>query len=268
MLIKLKDNKIVGYVNVGSPTLELEYLEIHDDLVQVQDTVITEDLKYYEIIEEELQIVSNIDELKDAEAAEELLKELHDGEIPEYNVISEKVELDGEEIIDGKRYTKYVVIPKTEDELQAYYEENFVEPETPEHTEATQNLIEDGFEVIDGTVYKKYIVTEKTPEEIVEYQTTHQLEIKQAMVLAIENLIQSKVDDYNEEHSLSFANIDSCTKYTLTPEYSHYQFCVDVIKWQTSVWEYARQVQTDVMNGTRTMPLLEELLAELPVFGE
>jgi len=125
---------------------------------------------------------------------------------------------------------------------------------------ATHRIAGSTYEVQADKVVKTYNVVEIPQEELMN-------KAKEEMMRAIETLIQSEVDKYNEANMVAFKDIDACAKYTTVTTYTHYQFCVDVIAWQTSVWEYARQVQADVMAGTRTMPTTEELLAELPVFG-
>ena len=74
MLVKILNNKPIGYINVGSPALELEYLETLNDLIQVPDIEITEDIKYYEIVDNTLKLVSNFLELKESEVEAERLK--------------------------------------------------------------------------------------------------------------------------------------------------------------------------------------------------
>lgn len=83
---------------------------------------------------------------------------------------------------------------------------------------------------------------------------------------AITDLIQGRIDIYNKTNGVAFKNIDACAKYTTVNTYTHYQFCVDAINWTVSVWEYARQAQLDVMAGSRAMPTVDELIAELPAY--
>lgn len=86
---------------------------------------------------------------------------------------------------------------------------------------------------------------------------------REKIELAINNLIQSKVDEYNVANSLSFKDIYSCAMYRTTDGYTHQPFCIAIWNWQTSVWEYARQVLSDVLNELRVAPTVDELLTEI-----
>ena len=88
------------------------------------------------------------------------------------------------------------------------------------------------------------------------------------MVKAVEEYIQSEVNKYNEANGVMFKDIDACAKYTTVPTYTHYQFCVDVITWNVNVWETSRAIEAEVLAGNRQIPTVEELVLELPVFGE
>ena len=37
------------------------------------------------------------------------------------------------------------------------------------------------------------------------------------------------------------------------------------LDWRDAIWTYAYQVQTDVKSGSRELPTIDELLAELPI---
>ena len=81
---------------------------------------------------------------------------------------------------------------------------------------------------------------------------------------AITNHIQSKIEAYNEANGLAFANIDSLQKYTVSEDYPHLPFINAVLLWNIAVWEHARGVMKNVLEGNRALPTVEELLAELP----
>lgn len=91
--------------------------------------------------------------------------------------------------------------------------------------------------------------------------------IKTDIVNAIDGYIQLEIDKYNNANNVLFKNVDSCMKYTAVPSYIHYQFCVDIIVWTPKVWEKAREIEMDILNGLREIPTIEELLSELPTFG-
>jgi len=83
---------------------------------------------------------------------------------------------------------------------------------------------------------------------------------------AVGDYIQSSIKIYNTTNGVAFSGIDAMQKYTIDPNYTHYQFAVDVLAWNIQVWEYARQVFADVQAGTRTLPTQDELIAELPIY--
>ena len=78
-----------------------------------------------------------------------------------------------------------------------------------------------------------------------------------AMESAIEAHINSVVQakGYNSQ--------DSIAKYLVTGN-AFYNEVKAISIWIGVVWVYANKVQTDVQAGTRAMPTVEELLAELP----
>ena len=147
---------------------------------------------------------------------------------------------------------------------------------------SAESLVEYGYLPIVGTepaydtaTHKlngiSYVVTATEVQKIYDMAPIPQEELlnkaKEEMMRAVESLIQGEITKYNEANMVAFKDIDACAKYTTIPAYTHYQFCLDVISWQTNVWETARSIQTAVLAGTRTMPTLEEFMAELPVFG-
>lgn len=162
-------------------------------------------------------------------------------------------------IKDGSIYkynvTKPKVITGSADGTYLPLEDN-----VPSIDTATQRIAGSTYEIQADKVVKTYTVVDIPAEEIMS-------KARDAMVRSIEQLIQSEIDKYNEANGVLFKDIDACAKYVNIPSYTHYQFCIDVISWQTNVWETARQIQSDVLAGTRTMPTEKELLSELPTFG-
>ena len=129
-----------------------------------------------------------------------------------------------------------------------------------QYNHKTQNRSEvPNYEILEDSVIGTYTVTDKSIQTIM-------AETKVEYELEVEKLIQDEIDKYNSANLVAFKNIDACAKYTNVPTYAHYQFCVDVILWQTNVWESARTIQKEVLEGVRPMPTLEEFMAELPVF--
>ena len=76
-----------------------------------------------------------------------------------------------------------------------------------------------------------------------------------------EQAIQSHINSVVT--SRGYDNENSIAKY-LVDGNPFYAECKAISLWIGNVWVYAHQVQADVMAGTRTMPTIEELIAELP----
>ena len=102
----------------------------------------------------------------------------------------------------------------------------------------------------DGTVVTK-------AQQEAEYMAKKLQDTAKAMEQGIENHINSVVqaNGYNSQ--------DSIAKYLVTGN-PFYDECTAISLWIGSVWVYSHQVQADVMAGTRAMPTIEELIAELP----
>jgi len=102
-------------------------------------------------------------------------------------------------------------------------------------------------------------------------KTTEQIYLEK--VTAAEALtdahIQAPIASYNNANGTNFGGIHNCASYINTPSYTHYQFCVDVWAFNVQVWEAARQIQIDIINGNLVQPETEEaFIALLPVWGE
>ena len=120
----------------------------------------------------------------------------------------------------------------------------------PEYDRATQRIGNVSYTVGTNDVIKTYEVVDIPQEEII--ATT-----AKAMEDAIENYINEtvKARGYNSQ--------DSIAKYLVVGN-PFYDECTAISLWIGSVWVYAHQVQADVVAGTREMPTLEALIAELP----
>ena len=82
----------------------------------------------------------------------------------------------------------------------------------------------------------------------------------------IEEHIQKPITDYNNNHGLAFGGVHNCANYLNNPEYTHYDFCLDVWNFNVDVWESARGTQDDVQNGTISMPSLDTFKTMLPIY--
>jgi hypothetical protein len=106
-------------------------------------------------------------------------------------------------------------------------------------------------------VVKTYSAVEIPEEELIAKKVN-------VFTKTIDSYIQSKIDEYNKANGVMFANVNSIMKYTINADYTHYPFCMAIVQWNIDVWESARAIQSNVLNGNRPEPTTEELLSELP----
>ena len=120
----------------------------------------------------------------------------------------------------------------------------------PQYDRVTHRIGNVTYTVGTDEVLKVYEVVAIPQEEII--ATT-----VKAMEEAIETHINTtvKAKGYNSQ--------DSIAKYLVSGN-PFYAECTTISLWIGSVWVYSHQVQADVMAGTRVMPTIEELIAELP----
>jgi len=111
-----------------------------------------------------------------------------------------------------------------------------------------------------------YFVVETLPDDI------------QAMV--DEQNAQRELDDYKKSLNskiqillnrqalnLGYDNINSIGKY-IGYDNPYREQAEGLGTWTANVWATAEQIQQDVLNGDREMPTVDEVLAELPKYGE
>lgn len=96
-------------------------------------------------------------------------------------------------------------------------------------------------------------------------------QIQAAKVSQAESIVEAHIAEvittYNQANMLKFDGIHSVANYINTPTYTHYPFCVAAWAFNVEVWEAARQLQIDIMNGVVEEPTTnEEFIAHLPVF--
>ncbi|MDX1728134.1 MAG: hypothetical protein R3203_10175 [Pseudoalteromonas tetraodonis] len=77
--------------------------------------------------------------------------------------------------------------------------------------------------------------------------------------------IQSEIDAYNKANGISYASIDSFTRYIYDINDPHYPESKSFLDWASACWTYARQEQDKLIAGTRTLPTDAEFIAELPI---
>ena len=72
--------------------------------------------------------------------------------------------------------------------------------------------------------------------------------------------IQSKLDE--EAKASGYHSIISACSYTGSVNFG--AEAQSLLNWRDAVWTYAFQVESDILSGARTLPTLDELIAELP----
>lgn len=131
---------------------------------------------------------------------------------------------------------------------------------TPPFDSATHTY--DGTETLTVNATNKTVevtkgIREKTNEELLVELQAKAKEAENAIEEYINTTVKAK--GYNSQ--------DSIAKYLVSGN-PFYAECTAISLWIGSVWVYSHQVQADVMAGTRTMPTIEELINELPKYGE
>lgn len=83
----------------------------------------------------------------------------------------------------------------------------------------------------------------------------------------VEEHIQEPIDTYNLTHGLKFKDAHACSNYKENIHYPHHVFCGDIWMFNVGVWMIARNIQSDVSNGTIAQPTDEEFKAMLPIYN-
>jgi len=98
-------------------------------------------------------------------------------------------------------------------------------------------------------------------EQEAEYMSVKIMQVVKGMEQAVQSSINAKCVE------LGYDNENSIAKYLVVGN-PFYDECRSISLWIGAVWVYVNQVKNDVEGGTRSMPATEELLAELPKYGE
>lgn len=114
------------------------------------------------------------------------------------------------------------------------------------------------FDIQDDKVVVVYTI-ENVPQEEIVNKTIQEVTSK------IDNFIQSKIDDYNKTNGTMFKDINAIAKYLIDTNYTHYPFCYALTMWNIQVWETARNIQSQVLGGSREMPV--DITSELPLLS-
>ena len=129
-----------------------------------------------------------------------------------------------------------------------------IEDNVPAIDTSTHRIAGSTYEVQSDKVVKTYNVVEIPIEEII-------AKTKESMEKAIQKHINDKCVE------LGYDNENSIAKYLVSGN-PFYDECSAISLWIGTVWIYAYQVQVDVQDGKRDMPTIDELIDELPIYGE
>lgn len=139
--------------------------------------------------------------------------------------------------------------------------------------EWNERAVRDGVEIDNkgNTVQKWKVVpmfSEYTTEEdvvvtVAEQEEELQAKLMQAKAKEAERAVQEHINAKCVE--LGYDSENSIAKY-LVDGNAFYDECRQLSLWISDVWVYAHTVQSDVLAGTREMPTIEELIAELPIY--
>lgn len=109
--------------------------------------------------------------------------------------------------------------------------------------------------------------TDNVPTELQAlFDAENLIKVVEDGVAATDAYIQFIIDTYNEAHSVKFGSIHNMAIYTLDPTYEHYQFALDIIAFNKSVWETVRLNMPNLLSGIPPNPTEAELIALLPVY--
>ena len=116
----------------------------------------------------------------------------------------------------------------------------------------------------DGNFYKFYN-QDGTPD--IDKCNTKSLEdLVEAGEVVVKQYVQDVVNDYNKTHNIKFENVYNCAVYKDIDDYEHQQFCIDVLAFNAAVWQKAREIQVDIVEGNIETPTDEEFRNMLPAY--
>jgi len=150
--------------------------------------------------------------------------------------------------------------PKTPTDslLESYDVFKVVYLEKPVYDLDTQKLVQDEQpSLIDGVWTIGYTIVNLTQEEIDNNITL----LTKKYMDAIQNHLDTTVQERNYDGILSL-----CT-YATSPNTTFALEGQAGVNWRDACWTYAYQVFDDVNNGSRILPTVTELIAELPTIN-
>jgi len=104
------------------------------------------------------------------------------------------------------------------------------------------------------------------PQELIDILARDEAQAKtKAQQKAFNDAVQNHLD--TKAQSLRYDNINAIGKYVGYE--NDFQAEAEALgAWASSCWKVAGQTEADVQAGVRTMPTVDEVLAELPSYGE
>ena len=125
----------------------------------------------------------------------------------------------------------------------------------PDHDPATQ-VCSPGSILFNGSAWVKgWVVTDKTEEEFAADHQAHILSVAKASTEAI----QAMLDAECQKHE--YDTINNAAGWA-----AHFADAAALADWGAACWAKSKQMRDEFLAGTRTLPSVEEVLAEMPAF--
>lgn len=122
------------------------------------------------------------------------------------------------------------------------------------HKMIPDSWTDDGNEIVQNTITL-------TPEEIIELTKIE----KEKKIRLYSEATQQRLDKTSNEYG--YDNIVNACGYA-SAENPYQTESLAFVSWRGNVWAHVYQALADVEAGKRAEPTIEDLIAELPVFGE
>ena len=125
----------------------------------------------------------------------------------------------------------------------------------PDYDSAAQTC-SPGAILFNGAAWVKgWVVTDKTEEEIAAEQEAHVLSVARASTDAIQAMLDAKCREYE------YDTINNAAGWA-----SRFADAAALADWGAACWAKSKQMRDEFLAGTRTLPSVEEVLAEMPAF--
>lgn len=127
--------------------------------------------------------------------------------------------------------------------------------ETPAFDLATQTCDPGEISVVNGEWVQGWVIADKTAEAIAGEQQEYVLKVAKASTEAI----QAMLDAECQKHE--YDTINNAAGWA-----AHFADAAALADWGAACWAKSKQMRDELLAGTRTLPSVEEVLAEMPAF--